>query len=168
MTANAERSTPHSHFDERVEELAVLVEGEAVRHPRDVVADHPVRAFALDPLVVVRRKLERLAHERLEQVAHDAPRLVAHAHDAVVAIHVPEEELLQLADAGGHVVGVADEAASRPSHVLYRADPRGLELAPRGLEKVADAAVDDPPDHLVAHDALVDALGPQLIVRPPA
>src|SRR2546428_14129456 len=73
MTANAERSTPHSHFDERVEELAVLVEGEAVRHPRDVVADHPVRAFALDPLIVVRRELERLPPQKTPKGGHNAP-----------------------------------------------------------------------------------------------
>src|SRR5438046_638600 len=99
MRSNAERSTPHSDSDtnQRVEELWMLVDGQAGRHARDVVAYHAVRALALDAVVVVGRKLERLGDEGLEQVAQDASRLVPHPHDAVVAVHVPEEEVLQLA-----------------------------------------------------------------------
>src|SRR5688500_15894762 len=67
-----------SDLDQGIEELAVLVEGEAVGHARDVVAHRAIGAVGGDALLVLRRKLQGLPHVGLEEVAQDAPRLVAH------------------------------------------------------------------------------------------
>src|SRR5512139_4203930 len=86
-------SDPHR----RVEELLVRPHGEAVGHARDVVAHHAQDPVALELASEVGGQLPGLPHVGLEEVPQDAPRLVAHPHHPVVAVHVGEEEVLELA-----------------------------------------------------------------------
>ena len=83
---------PRLHTHAWIEELAVLVEREAVRHAGDVVTRHSEDTVAGHLLLVVRRKHPRLGHVGFEEIPEDASRLLPHAHDAVVPVHALEEE----------------------------------------------------------------------------
>src|SRR6185369_6851107 len=89
----------------RVEELLVLLEREAVRHPGDVVGDDARHGLALVGGTPgdVWRKLSRLLHVDLEERAHDAVGLLGHAGHAMMMVEPVVEEALQRLMAYAHL-----------------------------------------------------------------
>ena len=116
---------------------------------------HAVRAEAR---LVLGGQLERLGRVRTEQVAKDPAGLVGHAHHPPVAVHVGEEEGLQLADLSAHLIRIRNQPVADAANVLEGAHPARLNAVQGRHHEVVEAAVDDLGDDLAAkHGVLARA-----------
>ena len=74
----------------------VLVEGEAIGHPRYIVTDDSFEPLIRNPVPDVRRQLQRVRCVGAEEIADDPSGFFGHSDDSMVAVEILEEKCLQL------------------------------------------------------------------------
>src|SRR3972149_4537228 len=118
------------HLLIRIPQLLELIQGEPVRHARDIVADDPFLAVVLHLQAGLGRQELRLPHVDRKEAPQDPPGLVGHPYHPVVVVEVILQEFFQFL-----VLYLRDVA-----EVGYVALPR-----PNGLKRVYALRIDNIP-----------------------
>ncbi len=119
----------------------MLVQRVAVRHPGDIVGDQLGGCLGLGscrPFAPIGRQAFRFGEENLEQLAHHPAGLAGHPIQAVMAIHVGEQELLQRLVVGAHRVRKRGDGRLQGAHLVGRARTRFVDPAAGFGEQVLD------------------------------
>ncbi len=123
--------------------MQVFLLGEAVGHPRDIVAHHSRQRVAFAPASKARRQQFRKAAKLVKQRPNDSASLVLHAHHPVMAINPLVEKLLELGLERGHFRTARHQRARRLTDVVHRADSQLAKSIQGVAHHVANLPVDE-------------------------
>ena len=79
----------------RIEELAMLFEGEPIGHTSDIVADHSGHPFCRNAGREAWRQLPGRVSIDLEEIVDDASRFLGHPDHSIVAVEMFQQKLLE-------------------------------------------------------------------------